>query len=239
MKPAPAIVAAAPLSPKEHARLDRCEHAIEAAERGFWDIGKALREIRDAKLYRPTWEAYCLKRWEFGDCRASQLMAAAEVMDNLKARKPTNCRVLPTNESQARALCDLDPEQQVEAWVRAVELSKGRPTGQAVARAVEELFGRPPGAAPGEVSEETAALLASMTPEQRIALMEEKEAEAAAAAPASTGRSRGPADVGGKFSAVLDKFEGYVDKYVDRLDVQPIVERLERLLKVLRERKSA
>lgn len=219
----PAITATAALAPKEHAHLERCERAIEQAERGFWDIGKSLREIHDQKLYRPqTWDAYCLRRWDRGADWAMQQIAAAGVMDNLSARakreKATICRILPANESQARDLVDLDPDQQWSAWLKAIELAgKTRLSGTHVARAVEELTGRPPGAAPGEVSTATARLLESMTPDDRHQLLERKEAEAApGGAPPGRG-GRGGDKPEDQFARTIEKAQKLADQCeVDR-----------------------
>jgi hypothetical protein len=52
----------------------------------FVDVGAALLEIRDSKLYRKeygTFEEYCNKRWGWQRNYANKLIRAAEVVENL------------------------------------------------------------------------------------------------------------------------------------------------------------
>ena len=110
------------------ARLLELESVIESGLKAFIEVGNALLEIRDSKLYRQdykTFEDYCRKRWSMSYRRAAQLMDAAEVVLNLN-----NCSESPTHESQLRPLAGLEPEEQREAWKKAVETaedSKGEP----------------------------------------------------------------------------------------------------------------
>ena len=92
-------------------------------------MGNALLTIRDKRLYRDefgTFETYCRERWGFTRMRASQMIAAAEVVANVNH----GLQLLPTNERQIRPLTSLEPEQQREAWARAVETApEGKVTG--------------------------------------------------------------------------------------------------------------
>ena len=50
-------------------RLARCEERIANGLKAFWEIGEALMEIRDEKLYHETHETsedYCKQRWSLG-----------------------------------------------------------------------------------------------------------------------------------------------------------------------------
>ena len=52
----------ADLTVSEAERLDACEQVIERGLATFVDVGTALLEVRDSRLYRvayPTFEAYC------------------------------------------------------------------------------------------------------------------------------------------------------------------------------------
>ena len=51
--------------------------------------------------------------------RAYQFMDSAKVVGNLQSS--TIVELLPINESQARPLASLEPEEQVEAWKRVRE----------------------------------------------------------------------------------------------------------------------
>lgn len=96
-------------------RLDALEAVIERGVRTFVEVGAALGEIRDRKLYRDdyaTFDAYCHQRWGFGKTYASRQITASRVVKGL----PTG-NVLPANEAQARELARIaDPEERAEVW---------------------------------------------------------------------------------------------------------------------------
>ena len=101
-------------------RLEQCEAVIERGLQTFVDVGNALLEIRDNRLYRSgysTFEDYCRDRWGFSRIHAHRLIQAAEVTGNLL---PIG-NILPATESQVRPLTSLEPEQQREAWRYVVE----------------------------------------------------------------------------------------------------------------------
>jgi hypothetical protein len=96
-------------------RLDALEAVIERGLRTFVEVGAALGEIRDRKLYKDeyaTFDAYCRERWGFGKTYASRQIMASRVVKEL----PTG-NVLPANEAQARELARIaDPEERAEVW---------------------------------------------------------------------------------------------------------------------------
>lgn len=108
----------------EAARLAALEATIERGLETFVEVGEALREIRDAGLYRPdhaTFEVYCQARWGMSRSYAHRTIEAASVTATL----PNGNK--PTNEAQARELTRLaDPAARQRAW------------GEATARAEEE-----------------------------------------------------------------------------------------------------
>ena len=179
-----AIVAAAPLSPREAAELERTERAMDQAERGWYDLGKGLHLIRTGRLYRgqtgkATWEAYCLERWELSDEHARRLMRGSEVRDVLKKTPPIG-GVLPTRESHVRMLTYLAPADWPRAWFRALELAgRRRVTAKHVEAACTEILGRPPGAPPGTMSVEqmVEVLSGRLSAEQVHAVLTAKEEE--------------------------------------------------------------
>jgi hypothetical protein len=121
--------------------LVELEGIIERGLRTFTDVGFALLQIRDGKLYQPqygSFEDYCREKWDLEHSHAYRLMDSAKVMANLKT-SPIG-EVLPTNESQTRPLASLSPEQQVEAWKEA---TKKAPTGKKPsARLVQKIVNR-------------------------------------------------------------------------------------------------
>lgn len=129
----------------ETSRLAECEAVIERGLKTFVDVGNALLEIRDSRLYRAefgTFEDYCQERWGFTRDYAKKIMRAADVIENLQNN--TIVSFLPATESQARPLTPLAPEQQREAWTRAVETApEGKITAAHVQAVVDEIQNKP------------------------------------------------------------------------------------------------
>lgn len=129
----------------ENKRLYECEQIIERGLKTFVDVGGALLEIRDSRLYRAdygTFEEYCQQRWNFTRMRASQLIAAAEVIENIQFVNPG--LQIPEYEKHTRPLTQLEPEQQYEAWRNVVEtISDRNITAADVQKAVDEIRNKP------------------------------------------------------------------------------------------------
>lgn len=132
------------LSVAEESALSRNEAKIERGLQTFYEVGNALAEIRDDRLYREnyaTFEEYCQERWGMSRPRAYQFIDAADV----RGRLSTIVDKLPANESQVRPLTQLAPNEQVAAWQRAVETApNGKVTAAHVASVVEEMRAPPP-----------------------------------------------------------------------------------------------
>lgn len=115
------------LTTKETVRLCELERVIQKGKDTFVEVGTALAEVRDNRMYRATFktfEEYCQKRWEFNRDYASKMIMAAEVINNLSTIVDK-----PKTESQARPLTKLPAEKQPAAWERAQEKAKeeGKP----------------------------------------------------------------------------------------------------------------
>jgi hypothetical protein len=97
-------------------RLTHLENIIAGNQNRFYEIGKALKEIRDFRLYTltlfETFEAYARARWDIGRSQAYRLINAYNVISNLS---PIGDR-LPGNETQTRPLVQLDPIEQRKIW---------------------------------------------------------------------------------------------------------------------------
>jgi DNA N-6-adenine-methyltransferase (Dam) len=103
------------LTASESGDLGRLETTIEHGLETFVEVGEALREIRDRRLYRaqhPTFEDYCRQRWGMSRVHAHRHIKAAEVV----ALLPVGNR--PTSERQARELAPLagDEAELVATW---------------------------------------------------------------------------------------------------------------------------
>jgi hypothetical protein len=98
--------------------LEALEGIVQRGLATFIEVGRALAEIRDRRLYRQshgTFEEYCHEKWLLRRTRAYQLIDAAKVGEAMSTMVDTP----PTNERQARELAPLlreDQQQAVEVW---------------------------------------------------------------------------------------------------------------------------
>ncbi|WP_040899695.1 hypothetical protein [Xenococcus sp. PCC 7305] len=126
-------------------------------ERAFYEAGKALRELRNRRLYRSThvtFEEYCRDRFDFTRRRPYQLIEAAQIYDNLIDKCEPIVPVLPTKEGQVRPLSELTIDEQPIAWETAVEQAGGKvPTGRIVKEVVKRMKDNNPKPIPFRVGE--------------------------------------------------------------------------------------
>ena len=119
------------LSPSEESDRQRLELKVERA----WDeAARALRELRDRRLYRSkykTFEEYCRDRFGFTRQSANFKIAAADVMENLTT---FSCQILPTKETQVRPLTKLKPDEQHQVWSEAVKQNGGKVPSERVVK---------------------------------------------------------------------------------------------------------
>ncbi|RCJ40808.1 hypothetical protein A6769_39505 [Nostoc punctiforme NIES-2108] len=139
----------------EEEQRDRL-HLERKVERAFFEAGKALTELRDRRLYRSThktFEDYCRDRFGHSRQQSNYLIAAAGVYENLTTigcQNVTNenlttngSQILPTSERQVRPMTKLEPQEQQEVWLTAVELAGGKvPTGRIVKDVVQRIMER-------------------------------------------------------------------------------------------------
>jgi len=100
-----------PLTPAEAARLDELESIIAPRLQSWIEVGLALLEIRDARLYRAThttFDDYCRERWGMARSRAYQLIAAAPIAQRLD--DPS------ISEGVIRSINHLTPDQAEVVW---------------------------------------------------------------------------------------------------------------------------
>lgn len=85
------VAATATLAPWECQRLAELEKTVEKGCATFLEVGLALMEIRDNKLYRQshdTFETYCVQRWQFSRQHAYRLISAAQVSIEIESLSP-------------------------------------------------------------------------------------------------------------------------------------------------------
>lgn len=132
-----------PLSLEERSRLKELEDQVGHGMAAFVEIGNALREIRDSKLYRSdhrTFDDYVQRKWKFSRQRAYQLMDASEVATSKE------CQTLfDKSESKERAAIEISkvPEKERPKLVKELKKVKketGKVTSGDVQRARGTLY---------------------------------------------------------------------------------------------------
>jgi hypothetical protein len=112
---------------REAERLEELEKTIARGKKTFVEVGLALAEIRDLRLYKLEYggfEEYCQKKWGWTKQHAYRLIEAAPVAKS-------NTRV--TSIRQAVALAKVEPEHRAGV-IQAVE-DDGKPlTGKEIKR---------------------------------------------------------------------------------------------------------
>lgn len=115
----------------ESQRLIALERTIEAGRKTFVEVGIALAEIRDSKLYRSdyaTFENYCRDKWSWTKQHVYRLIKCAPIAKS-------NLQVTTIN--QARELAKVTPEKRVE--VLELVAASGPVTATAIKQAAMEV----------------------------------------------------------------------------------------------------
>jgi ParB family chromosome partitioning protein len=121
--------------------LKENELIIEKGLNTFYEVGNALTEIRDNRLYKelyPTFEQYCKERWGISRDYSYRMIRSSSVIANIK--NVDNClqNEIPKTEGQARELSKAPPEKQAEVWHQAQEeTGKNQPTAKEIKQVIE------------------------------------------------------------------------------------------------------
>lgn len=119
------------LSRDELLALSGYEQTIERGLNTYIEVGTALGQVREQRLYRAqyaSFQAYCATRWGFTGRRGNQLIEAAEVG-----------RILPiANAGQAAALAAVPEPERAEVLAEATERSGGKPTAKTITEVANE-----------------------------------------------------------------------------------------------------
>jgi hypothetical protein len=121
----------------EIGRLADLELVIGRGQKTFIEVGNALEEIRDERLYRESYQdfdEYCMAKWGWGYKRAHQLITSASVSKSLQNNKEISTMVDISNERQARELAKVEPERRA-AVLEAISSSGGTITAKAIKNA--------------------------------------------------------------------------------------------------------
>jgi hypothetical protein len=117
----------------ESSRLVELEEIVTAGRDAFVEVGRALMEIRDRRLYREThatFAAYLVERWEISESRGYQLIDSYSVSTIVEVE----------NEAQARELAGLNAEQAAAVYAAALQGTGARVTARALGEARQALL---------------------------------------------------------------------------------------------------
>lgn len=132
----------------ERNKLRKLESVVAEGITSFLAVGDALKEIRDAKLYREShksFEKYVSDKWSMQKSQAYRLIDASVVSQNLSPMGDKNERVSEiTTERQLRELKDV-PAESIEAVVNKAADIAGEKTITAsdIKQAREEVLANP------------------------------------------------------------------------------------------------
>jgi hypothetical protein len=121
--------------PVDRERFAELERIIERGLGTFVEVGRALLEIQQRRLYRAaghrTFADYVAKRWDLSSAHAYRQIEASKVVDILS---PIGEMPLPANEAQARELAPLvnDPDAVREVWMETIQFGQGRVTAKTI-----------------------------------------------------------------------------------------------------------
>lgn len=117
------------LTPLESSQLEKLEAIITKGKESFFDVGRAIMEIREGRLYRrdySTFEGYCQGKWGWSRHRASQIENSAIMAQGLTPKVLT----MVNSERAARALVKVKPSEREAVVKRAA--ANGPVTAKAI-----------------------------------------------------------------------------------------------------------
>jgi hypothetical protein len=133
------------LTDEETHDLQKHEEVIEKGLKTFLEVGAALADIRDRRLYRVDYHSfatYLEEKWSLKKAHAYRLIDAATTYSHLLTNGDDQS-ALPSCESQLRQLNGLEPEEATEAWRSAKEIAGDQPMSAEIVRKAAAPFKKP------------------------------------------------------------------------------------------------
>ena len=118
------------LTEEQEFLLKKCENIIRIGLGTFVEVGLALKEIQDQRLYRrtdKTFEEYLQRAVGLSRPYAYNLIESAKLMRELRHNSGLDRSLLPKNEAQARELIRIEPSKRLEVWKKVVDASGQQP----------------------------------------------------------------------------------------------------------------
>lgn len=130
-----------PLTKEEQLELERCQKVITSGMETFIEVGEALREVRDRRLYRAehsSFAAYLALHWGMSRRSAYTYIEAAEVKEALYPGgvQPDDPPLPSPRASRELGPLKGEPAEARAAWAEAVEEGGPRASAEVVKRAV-------------------------------------------------------------------------------------------------------
>jgi hypothetical protein len=142
----------------EQKELTKLEAVIKAGWETFLEVGHALAEIRDKKLYRDKYksiEDYCLIEIGYSRSYSYNLIGSAEVSEQLSSIE--DMKIKPTNEAQCRELISVPESKRVDVWKKAIKLAGDKPVTAKIVHEVAAKF-KPQKAGPRKTAKKPGSL---------------------------------------------------------------------------------
>lgn len=127
------------LTTTEVEKLKICESRIRTNIKGFVEVGTALAEIKEGRLFRvdhSTFEEYVKDRWQFGRAHAYRLIDAAETARALSPRGDIQNIPATIGEKHLRPLLQFPVESRAAVWERITKCCGDMPTTNDVERTI-------------------------------------------------------------------------------------------------------
>lgn len=131
----PAVGAESPWCEQDDQDHERCVVTIKRGTKTFVEVGLALAEVKQKRLYRKThrtFDGFCKEHVGFQRHYGYRLIEAAETTGRLLSRGDSPA---PQSEAQARQLAGLSEEDQVEVMKSAAAAAGGTPTTKSIKEA--------------------------------------------------------------------------------------------------------
>jgi len=157
-------------------RWSICRQVAKDGLDTYWEVGRALLEIKESRLYRAefaTFEAYCEQELKCTKTYANYMVQGVKVLASITPKNDNpGCQkqpILPSSTKQTRELAKAAPEDRSELWGDAVEAAGDGPvTAKHVKAAVDAKKPKPLGRVEQSMADASAAIKPIMADIQAI-----------------------------------------------------------------------
>ena len=132
------------LTPDEEKLRDKLFGVVDRGQRAWFEVGAALIEIREQRLYRGThrnFHDFCRERWGWNRRIVDQKIVDAKYVLYVERNERHGAQIIPilTSERQVRALTHADPDKARAVLDHAMAKTPGKLTAKVIEESVREL----------------------------------------------------------------------------------------------------